>query len=339
MGWKASSLIIQPATDISHDQLLTALGFTSFTKINDEPFETAMYPAVDKVYIGTYNGNLIISIDRFPVDFFSISLSPMEKKLIQLFPTSEICAFSLQSTVNHWGFAIIKSGEKIRVKAGDYKGTLIDIGEPVQEEMELLNKSKLNEAGKRLYYLSKYNNKEYNTEDQVGENIVSDIIKRYTGTDLMADDKLLFDTNFSGYQVKPSPNIVYLDMLLTGFWYGRYTYGNGYTDMHKGKSEGFVLELTVSGGVIKGTCIDENKREDEAATIRGYVDGPFICFQKEYPYVHYFDETGQIQKKEGSTVVSYSGLYDAFKNNFKGIWHVETSHGWGEWHINKDTSG
>jgi hypothetical protein len=200
MGWKLSSVIINTSADVDNKELLEKLGFNRLTKIENKPYDFAMYPPKDEVYIATYNKNIIISADNIPIDFFTDNLSRTEKRFISCFPGSEICAVSLQSVVNHFGFAIIKNGEKIRVKAGDADlGTIIDLGQPLEEERELLAKSRINDKGQRLYYLNDSDEEPYK-EDQVGENFVFEIYKRYTGQLLNANEDLM-DTEFEGYSI------------------------------------------------------------------------------------------------------------------------------------------
>ena len=199
MGWKASSIIISPKTDINFEETLNKLGFTNLTKIEDEPYEIAAYPDKDKIYIGTYKNSLILSVEDIPIQFLSEGLTDFENKLIGLFPNTEICAISLHSAVNHWGFAVIKNGQKIRAKAGDAdSGTIIDFGEPLEEEKELLSSSTINDSGERTYVFD--DDDDEMTEDQVGENFVFEMFKRYTGESLDSDDDLLFESSFSGYQ-------------------------------------------------------------------------------------------------------------------------------------------
>jgi hypothetical protein len=201
MGWKAFSILIKPATDISHEALLQTLEFTNFTKIDDEPYDVAIYPDKGKIFIGNYNDTLIISEFNLPQQFCSEELSDTEKKLINIFPGSEIAAVVLHSGTNYWGYSIVKDGKKIRARMGDAdNGTTLDYGEPVEEELELLSKSRLNDIGQRQYFLNDNPDEPY-SEDQVGENFVFEIYKRYTGESLDNNDEFLFETNLSGYQI------------------------------------------------------------------------------------------------------------------------------------------
>jgi hypothetical protein len=200
MGWKTASMIISNVTTVDAEKLLKALGIEQFEKIDDEPYDVAIYPKEQQVYIGIYHQNLVISSWNITDPSFNTEISKYEKVLIALFPASEICTLQLHSGVNQWGFAVIKNGEKIRVKCGDAEdGTTIDFGEPLQEESELLSKSKL-ENGKRIYYLD---DEAPYAEDQVGENFVAEMYKRYTGVNLFEDDGI-FEFNLEGF-VMPKP--------------------------------------------------------------------------------------------------------------------------------------
>ena len=155
MGWKLSSIIIRPSSDILYEDLLNKLGYKNLTSIDSQPFDVAMYPENDKIYLGRYKGNLIICADNLPLDFLDENLSSREQVLIDSFPKAEICALSLLSTINHFAFALIKDGKKVRIKGGDAEiGTAIDFGQPLEEEVALLSKSKTNDKGERVYFLN-----------------------------------------------------------------------------------------------------------------------------------------------------------------------------------------
>lgn len=199
MGWKAFSVLIKPARTISDEELLQVLGFTNCTKIDDEPYEMAIYPNDGKVFICNYGDTLIISEFDLPEQFFTEGLCVTEKKLAATFPHAEICAVSLHSATNYWAYAIIRDDKKVRVRAGSAdSGIMLDYGEPLEEELDLLSKAKLDENGKRLYFFDGDVDSSY-TEDQVGENFVFELYKRYTGEALDRNDEL-FNTNCRGYQ-------------------------------------------------------------------------------------------------------------------------------------------
>jgi len=334
MGWTLSSIIINPVTAFNAENLLGKLGFENLTEVEAKSYDVVMYPDKETVYIGNYKDNLIICADNLPLNFFDRSLSDTEKILIDYFPNAEISAVSLQSAINHFGFAVIKKGEKIRVKAGDADiGTAIDFGEPIEQEKELLSKSKVDSNGQRVYYLDGPSNEPY-LENQVGENIIFEIFRRYTGASLDEDDDLL-DTSLKGY--KFTSGAFSYDQYFSGTWQGEYSYGEGYRDLVRGKIEVFTLDLSLTNGEIKGACIDGNKQSDQPATIRGFLFDTFIGFIKEYPFRYVFDDKGETQKEvsKQSNNISYSGLYDPLTDTFKGIWRIENKKFWGEWKMKR----
>jgi len=200
MGWKAFLIIIQNSKEIIKTELLDKLGFQNLIQLEDEPFEMAMNPDDNHVYIGHYRNNLIICAPDIPMDFFEKSERQTERILNEIFPDSEICAIILQSTVNLWGYSITKHGRKIRARAGSADdGTFLEVGDPLEEELDLLSKSTKGENGQRRYILEGFPDEQF-LEDQVGENFVFSICSRYFGEQLDSADSLLYDTMFTAYK-------------------------------------------------------------------------------------------------------------------------------------------
>ncbi len=195
---------INSDADISHEEILKRLDFLNFEKIEDETFDALIYPPANKIYFGKYHRNLIITNEELPQNFITDTLCKEEKRLIELFPDSEICAVILHSVVNLWGYSIIKNGRKIRARAGSSDdGTFLEFGEPIETERELLAQSDLNSDGQRIYVLEDFPDEEL-SEDQVGEEFVFEIFKRYTGMDFEFDDEL-FEIILSGYSYDDNP--------------------------------------------------------------------------------------------------------------------------------------
>lgn len=200
MGWKASFIIVNKPKTVDVKTLLDELGFQNLTKIDDAPFEVTINPKDNTVYVGKYEDNLLICTPDLPMSFFEDENSSAEKTLSKFFPDSEICSIVLHSVVNLWGYSISKSGKKIRARAGSADdGTFVDLGEPVEEEKELLSKSILDENGNRVYSFEEFPDEEF-SEDQVGENFVFEVCARYFGEKLDYADDLLFETILSGYE-------------------------------------------------------------------------------------------------------------------------------------------
>jgi hypothetical protein len=332
MGWKASFILIDTLETKPFEDILTKIGFTGLEKTQDLSLDSVIYPKDKYVYIGFYKGNLIISAQYLPFYFLDRGSNIVERKVVELFPGTEICALSLSSTINHWGFAIIKDGKKIRLKGGVAdSGTVMDIGEPVKEELPLLSRSRLNDKGKREYILQ--DGGDVFQEDQVGEEFIFELFKRYTG-DRLDHDEDTYEARFFGYSYQSLSGPDYLDIPYCGGWSGYYIYGSGYKDTVKGKTVDFEIRMDVEHGVMKGISKEEGK---EPAEISGFIFDQFVGFTHRYP-VHYFinakGESIVDASKPGSKVF-YSGLYDYKTSSFRGIWRIEGRNNWGEWFMKK----
>lgn len=198
MGWKASTIIINKPAPVEPEKLLHDLGFANLKKIDDKTFDEAINPDDHEVYVGKYKDNLLICAPDLPMQFFEDEPTEAEKALTGIFPSSEMCAIVLHSTVNLWGYAVLQNGKKIRARAGSSEdGTFVELGEPLEEEKALLSQAKIDKDGQRTY-TSEVDGEEM-TEDQVGENFVFAVCKRYFGEELDRAGDTLFETKLTGY--------------------------------------------------------------------------------------------------------------------------------------------
>lgn len=114
------------------------------------------------------------------------------------------------------------------------------------------------------------------------------------------------------------------DQDLTGKWTGEYVYGDVYKTPIKGTKVAFELEMTVTGGIIKGNCFDDEFRHHfkNGATIEGVIKENTIIFVKRYPCMFNIDDDGKIIlfPKLPSHEIHYSGNYNDGK--FSGAWKV-----------------
>ncbi|AWN81397.1 DUF6928 family protein [Candidatus Cardinium hertigii] len=205
MGWKIAGTIIIRAQidDIDFKELLNDLDLESpeLTKVDNVPFWEAMDMGTNNVYIGSYKDNLIICDNNNVLGTsasFEKNISSIEQRLINHFPDTEICTIVLHSGVNLWGYSVIKNGQKIRARGGSWNdGTFLEYGSPLEQEKELLSQSIIDKDGNRVYLLDDYPGEPF-SEDQVGEEFVSDIASRYFGIGLFCSSELL-DTMLAGY--------------------------------------------------------------------------------------------------------------------------------------------
>ncbi len=70
-----------------------------------------------------------------------------------------------------------------------YWRAALGLGDPLREEADLLARSTLAEDGRRVYRLPEFPDEELE-EDQLGENFVSEIYRRFTGMALLTDEAL-----------------------------------------------------------------------------------------------------------------------------------------------------
>ncbi|MGN6647113.1 MAG: hypothetical protein ACTHJT_11340 [Cytophaga sp.] len=203
MGWKTSLIIISRPPQINDQELLKALDIKGASKQTDVSFEDTIGLYTNKVCIGNYNGYLIIYEWAIPETVIQKNETAIEKKLIAQFPNSEICFLVLISTLNFWGYKIVDNGKVIRHRAGDGQGngTYTDFGDPLEEEKDLLAKSTVDNAGVRTYRFDS-DPDEIFTEDQVGEEFVFNICKKYLGAPLDQADEFLNKIRFACYQKK-----------------------------------------------------------------------------------------------------------------------------------------
>ncbi len=195
----ASFILINSAKDINEQDVLQQLGLHDLQYIGTTIGENAICPDDNTIFIGRYKGNWLICSEELPFTCLQKNVSPIEKVLASLFPDTEICALVLQSTINLWGYAVSKNHKKIRIRLGSsVHGTSLDDGNPLAEEIPLLSKSEIDTTGKRIYIFDEFPDEPLE-EDQVGENFVFEVAKRYLGTPLDEAEDLLFETELRGY--------------------------------------------------------------------------------------------------------------------------------------------
>jgi hypothetical protein len=197
MGWKISMVIINTEQDFDKKKLFDALGYSNLKKSDTECFDSIMNPNDDKIHIGKYNGNTIISMQELPMQSMDDQVSKEEAVLSKEFPGVDIATFVLHSVVNLWGYSITKDSKKIRARAGSSDGTVIEYGAVLDEEKELFAQAKVNDEGERVFVFGDMAEEEF-MDDQVGENFVFDLSQRYLGEKLDGCDGL-FETEFEGY--------------------------------------------------------------------------------------------------------------------------------------------
>lgn len=198
MGWKLSMVVLDKSPRrYGFRLLLNELGYTELKKVGKVTFEEAINPKEGKLYVGTYKNKTIICESHLAYDMLNSGLSLEEVRLNEMFSNKEVCSLVLHSGNNVWGYSVSKNGKKLRVRAGSSDdGTVIDLGSPLEEEIDLLGKSILDKEGGRIFQID---GDEY-PEDAVGESFVFSLFARYFNVPLDYAEDDLFELNMQEYQ-------------------------------------------------------------------------------------------------------------------------------------------
>jgi hypothetical protein len=138
MSIKLYLIIITHATNVRANELPNLLGLGDLKPQSQITLAQAQY--CKSLVIGNYGDKIIIVSDKLVFQFYEEMPSPFEKRLCALFPDSEIAVLTLNSTVDLYGFSLIKDKHRVRVKSGTGEEKYLDTGTHLPEETELLNR-------------------------------------------------------------------------------------------------------------------------------------------------------------------------------------------------------
>jgi len=139
-------------------------------------------------------------------------------------------------------------------------------------------------------------------------------------------------------------------MLLSGQWYGSYTYGPSYGEKVDGERVNFSFLLEADGNEFHGKCIELEGvgASTEVSLVFGSFDGRNICFKKEYETNTYLDDNGSVHEHAGDWIyeLTYTGKYISDSNSFAGDWEIREKatadstapdilYGSGKWEMNR----
>jgi len=137
MAWNKYYIFVKSPKTKDLGEIIKQLNFGHLKPTETVPLHYSNKP--DSLFAGFYNDNLLIVDPELPFDFFNTNQTDTEKLFIQTFPDSEICVLIENSTVGLFSFAIIKNGQKIRMKDGSDGEYYNDTGEELPEETESLS--------------------------------------------------------------------------------------------------------------------------------------------------------------------------------------------------------
>jgi hypothetical protein len=185
-GSKTQTILIRPAVlDGGPDKLLGELGYDSWRKIDDAPFERAGLGSIwvgavgDCVIIYSYLVGHFLEEDRNELDQASATL---KNSILQRFSEADIAILSLHSVVEHWGFAVYRRGTLIRRQHGYDGMVLADEGPRLPAEEAYLSKfERHNDHGEIRYRHPEYPKYDDVSDAGLGEELVFEICKSFTG--------------------------------------------------------------------------------------------------------------------------------------------------------------
>jgi hypothetical protein len=113
----------------------------------------------------------------------------------------------------------------------------------------------------------------------------------------------------------------------TGQWIGYFAYGPEYGDDLVGEKVQFRIFVdSFYNEQFTGRSVDLEGigANYEIAQVKGYIDGDFISFTKQYPHLYGLDEEGNTveDKTRQHPIVSYSGEYNVVTKTFSGQWEL-----------------
>jgi hypothetical protein len=135
MSWNKYCIII---TNVEETDLIKAVYLTGYhilTPSSDVDFRTAFDNRGDEMPFGLIDKCLWILSPTQVDKFFSETPSVLEKILCKKFPNSTIIALEENSTVDSFGFSLIKNGQRIRVMNGCDGEYYFDFGKPIDVEI------------------------------------------------------------------------------------------------------------------------------------------------------------------------------------------------------------
>lgn len=113
---------------------------------------------------------------------------------------------------------------------------------------------------------------------------------------------------------------------LKGRWKGIFILGEEYGD-NEGDEKTFILFIEEEkDDKFKGKSVDyEGYGENyNPASINGYVQGSFISFIKQYPFLYEVNENNEsiYNREEKHPEIHYEGQYDLKEKKFSGTWEM-----------------
>ena len=137
MSWNKYFIFVKAPKVNDINEILSKLNLRHYKPKKQVPLHYSNKP--ETLFMGIYNGNLLIVHQDLAFHFFHDQQSDTEKLFIEAFPGSEIAALVENSTVGLFSYAIIENGQRVRMKDGSDGEIYHDKGELLPEEKEVLS--------------------------------------------------------------------------------------------------------------------------------------------------------------------------------------------------------
>lgn len=200
--WDLATIFIKTKKSINIRLFVESLGLKIDKKVAAQYFCECMYPSYDFIFLGIYKDLILINSPKLVDQFFSNDPSEIETKLISHFPNTDIGVFSIRTIDSHWGYSIFQNSKKIRTRFGDSKkGTQLEFGEILKEEEALFAWANYDSKGKRYFKFLGFMDHERFYEEEVGEDFIFSLSKRFLKSPLDETKDLLYETKLEGFKL------------------------------------------------------------------------------------------------------------------------------------------
>ena len=136
MSWNKYCIVVNNIQETDLIRVVDLIGYGEIlTPSSEIDFRTAFNNRGDEMPFGLFDNCLWILSPNQVEKFFLPEQSVLEKNLVKKFPNSTILALEENSTVDSFGFTLIKDGKRIRVLSGSDSEYNFEYGEPIEEEI------------------------------------------------------------------------------------------------------------------------------------------------------------------------------------------------------------
>lgn len=156
MGFSSEAILIKPSIEEGRfTSFLQQLGVVQPQFNRKAYFEEADTRDKNGIYIGNYKGSTFLLFESmFAQKRGEDLMTSLERTLTELLPEHELLSLSNEESSNTYLYHYIKSGESVRLKAGNCPEVLYDVGNELYLEKARYTKKEKDAEGDYIYYTS-----------------------------------------------------------------------------------------------------------------------------------------------------------------------------------------